>query len=77
MLRTIRVISGQKDGADLRREQRKERYYSRCDGTADDANINEAIQSANKGMMWAVPAERWEEIFGAPGSAKGDDGGRL
>ena len=30
----------------------------------DDANINEAIQNANKGMMWAVPAERWREIFG-------------
>jgi len=32
MPRTIRVISGQKDGADLRREQRKGRYYSRSDG---------------------------------------------
>jgi len=32
----------------------------------DDANINEAIQGANKGMMWAVPAKRWEEIFGKP-----------
>ena len=31
----------------------------------DDANINEAIQNANKGMMWAVPAKRWEEIFGS------------
>jgi len=64
MPRTIRVISGDKCGADLRREQRKERYYSRCDGTADNDEINEAIQGANKGMMWAVPAKRWEEIFG-------------
>ena len=36
----------------------------------DDANINEAIQNANKGMTWAV---RWgpgqfEQIFGAKGS---------
>ena len=30
----------------------------------DDANINEAIQNANKGMMWAVPAEDYERIFG-------------
>jgi len=65
MTRTIRVISGQKDGADLRREQRKARYYSRCDGTADNDEINEAIQNANKGMMWAVPAKRWQEIFGS------------
>ena len=66
MPRTIRVISGQKDGADLRREQRKERYYSRCDGTADNDEINEAIQNANKGMMWAVPWRdgQFEQIFG-------------
>ena len=64
MPRTIRVISGDKDGADLRREQRKDRYYSRCDGTADNDEINEAIQSANKGMTWAVPAEDYERIFG-------------
>ena len=64
MPRTIRVISGDKDGADLRREQRKERYYSRCDGTADDCEINEALQNANKGMTWAVRAEDYERIFG-------------
>ena len=34
----------------------------------DDANINEAIQNANKGMMWAVRAEDYERIFGAKGS---------
>ena len=64
MPRTIRVISGDMDGADLRRERRKAKYYSRCDGTADNDEINEALQNANKGMMWAVPAKRWEEIFG-------------
>jgi len=30
----------------------------------DDANINEAIQNANKGMTWAVRAEDYERIFG-------------
>ena len=30
----------------------------------DDANINEAIQAANKGMTWAVRAEDYERIFG-------------
>ena len=66
MPRTIRVISGQKDGADLRREQRKERYYSRCDGTADNDEINEAIQSANKGMRVTMPWRdgQFEQIFG-------------
>jgi len=66
MPRTIRVISGQKDGADLRREQRKERYYSRCDGTADNDEINEAIQNANKGMRVTMPWRdgQFEQIFG-------------
>jgi len=67
MSRTIRVISGQEDGAKLRREQRKERYYLRCDGTADNDEINEALQNANKGMMWAVPAKDHERIFGTGG----------
>ena len=30
----------------------------------DDANINEAIQNANKGMMFAFRAEDYERIFG-------------
>ena len=64
MPRTIRVISSQKDGADLRRERARNRYYSRCDGTADNDEINEAIQNANKGMTWAVRAEDYERIFG-------------
>ena len=64
MPRTIRVISGGKDGAELRREQRKDRYYSRCDGAADDAEINEAIQNANKGNMWVISAEHWDRVFG-------------
>jgi len=64
MPRTIRVISGNKDGAELRREQRKARYYSRCDGTTDNDEINEAIQNANKGMTFAFRAEDYERIFG-------------
>jgi len=64
MPRTIRVISGNKDGADLRREQRKNPMHLRCDGTADNHEINEAIQNANKGMMFAFRAEDYERIFG-------------
>ena len=66
MPRTIRVISGGKDGADLRREQRKARYYSRCDGTADNDEINEALQNANKGMRVTMPWRdgQFEQIFG-------------
>ena len=63
-MRTITVISPAIDGARLRRWQAKRRYYLRYDGTRGNHEINEALANANKGMMWAVPAKRWEEIFG-------------
>lgn len=59
----ITVISADKDGADLRREKAKSRYYRRCDGTADDVEINEAISSLGK-RSYFVPANIWERIFG-------------
>lgn len=59
----IRVISSDKDGADLRREERKSRYYTRCDGAADDGEINEAIQSL-RGQSMFVSAEDYDRIFG-------------
>lgn len=58
----IKVISGDKDGADLRREQMS-RYYVRCDGKADDGEINDAIASVGR-SQWAMPADAWERIFG-------------
>ena len=59
----IKVISGDKDGADLRREKARSRHYVRCDGKADDQEINEALASAGK-SSWCIAAEDWERIFG-------------
>ena len=62
----VRVISSDKDGADLRREKRKSRYHVRCDGTADDCEINDAIQSLG-GQSMFTSAEDYERIFGERG----------
>jgi hypothetical protein len=62
--KVIKVISSDKDGADLRREESGNKYYSRCDGKADDQQINEAIQSAGKDLSFFIPANDWERIFG-------------
>ena len=62
----VRVISSDKDGADLRREKRKSRYHVQCDGTADDCEINEAIQSLG-GQSMFTSAEDYERIFGGGG----------
>ena len=67
MARTITVISPAIDGARLRRWKAKRRYYLRYDGTRGNHEINEALQNANKGMMWAVRAEDYERIFGKGG----------
>ena len=57
----VRVISSEIEGAALRREKRINPRYLRCDGKADDADINEAIQS--KGTSWTLGAA-WDRIFG-------------
>lgn len=62
----VRVITSDKDGADLRREKRKSRYHVRCDGRADDAEINEAIQGLG-GQSMFISADDWERIFGGGG----------
>jgi len=58
------VISADLDGAELRREKRKNPYHVRCDGKADDQDINDAIQSVNKSARWTILADVWERIFG-------------
>ena len=63
----VRVISSDKDGADLRREKRKNRYHVRCDGTADDAEINDAIRSVGGQQFLGLRAEDYERIFGGGG----------
>ncbi len=57
----VSVISSDIDGAALRSAKRHRRYL-RCDGKADDEQINEALQ--DKGPSWALPAKAWERIFG-------------
>jgi len=64
LARTITVISPALDGARLRRWKANRRYYIRYDGTRGNHEINEAIQNANKGMMFAFRAEDHERIFG-------------
>lgn len=59
----VRVISSDLDGGQLRREKVKNRYYMRTDGTADDCEINEAIQSL-RGQSMFIRAEDYERIFG-------------
>lgn len=60
----IRVISGDKDGAELRRETYKNQHYVRCDGTRDNDEINDAIETSSKGQPFLGLGESWERIFG-------------
>jgi hypothetical protein len=57
----ITVISSDKDGADLRREQLHR--HVRCDGKTDGEQITEVANSLGK-RLWTVQAEDWERIFG-------------
>ena len=62
----IKVISADKDGADLRREKVRNRYYLRCDGTADECEINDAISSLGH-RVYSIRSQAWERIFGSKG----------
>jgi hypothetical protein len=55
----INVISVDLDGAELRKEKRKNPMHTRCDGTADEGNIKEASERATKGKTWVLPVQRW------------------
>lgn len=59
----IKVISADKDGADLRRDIVRNLYYTRCCGTHDEREINDAINSLGK-VQWALRAEDWLRVFG-------------
>ena len=59
----INVISGDLDGAELRREQHKNSCSARCDGKEDNEQIQDAFQMAGKTTI-AISAEEWERIFG-------------
>ncbi len=63
-MRSINVISADSDGAELKRAQRKNSYFTRAPGKKDDLVINDAIDNAGKGKLFTIPAEDWERIFG-------------
>ncbi len=57
MSKKVRVISGEIDGRELRREKLKDKFFVYCDGKKDDANINEALVSAAKGKVWSISSD--------------------
>ncbi len=57
------VISGAADGAELRREKYRNPRHVRCDGTADQEDINTVIASSGK-PAWSFDDEGWERVFG-------------
>jgi hypothetical protein len=59
----IKVISSDKDGAELRREKKENRYHIRCNGSNDNDHINEAISSVNR-SQWGSLGSAWDRIFG-------------
>lgn len=66
MLDPVRVISADKDGAELRREKTKNRLYTRATGKHDEVAIHEAQSRATKlnAGMWTIPEDAYERIFG-------------
>jgi len=60
----ITVIPGEKDGADLRRAMHKNPCHIRCDGKADNEEIQEAIDNSTRGKYFQLPEGAWERIFG-------------
>uniref|UniRef100_A0A6M3LFY7 Uncharacterized protein n=1 Tax=viral metagenome TaxID=1070528 RepID=A0A6M3LFY7_9ZZZZ len=62
-MKDIRVISGEKDGADLRREKAKQKYCATCTGTADNQQIEDALDFTGKGETWVLPEGAWNRIF--------------
>jgi len=59
----VSVISSDLDGAELRRKKGQNSRYLRCDGHADDGEINEAIAGVGRRQFRGLGAA-WERIFG-------------
>ncbi len=60
----IKVISSDIDGARLRKEKRDAQYHIRCDGKHDEAEVNDALKSSQRGMAICIADRDWERIFG-------------
>ncbi len=60
------VISSDLDGKELRSFQRGR--YTRCDGRADQEQINEAMIGASSGRrLYSGLGDSWQRIFGRKG----------
>ena len=63
-MKKVVVIPSDKDGAELRKTKAESKYYVRCDGKADDQEINEALQHSTGGRHWLGLGRAWDRIFG-------------
>lgn len=61
-MREITVISGDLDGAALRRAKKGD--YLRCDNGDDNEQIQEAIGEASRNKVFTWPKQAWERVFG-------------
>jgi hypothetical protein len=60
------VISKEKDGAELRREKRKNPYHTVCKEDNSSLEINEAMDRCAGGYKWAFSEKAkmaWDRIF--------------
>lgn len=59
----VKVISSDIDGADLRKEKNRNKYFVRCYGKKDNEELNEALESI-KSNKWSISGKMWDKIFG-------------
>ena len=62
-MKKVVVIPSEKDGAELRRAKAENKYYVRCDGRADDNQINEALKHSTSSRQWTGLGNAWDRIF--------------
>ncbi len=63
MTKKITVIPENKDGAELRKIKAENKYCVRCDGKADDDQINEALKTSTGSKQWSGLGDAWNRIF--------------
>jgi len=63
-MKKVVVIPENKDGGELRRIKAENKYTVRCDGRADDQEINEALQHSTSTRKWLGLGRAWDRIFG-------------
>jgi len=63
MTKKITVIPSEKDGGELRRIKAENKYCVRCDGKADDQEINEALKHSTSTRQYLGLGNAWNRIF--------------